>query len=87
MIFPKISLVTDSKSLYDAAHSDNAISDERNAVYVSVIRAAIKWQKLTLSWTEREFQPADVLTKTGANKSLSVDENISKGQVAQRTET
>ena len=67
---PKISLVTDSKSLYDAAHSDNAISDERNAVYVSVIRAAIKWQKLTLSWTEREFQPADVLTKTGANPYL-----------------
>ena len=67
---PKISLVTDSKSIYDAAHSDNAISDERNAVYVSVIRAAIKWKKLTLSWTEREFQPADVLTKTGANPYL-----------------
>ena len=67
---PKVSLVTDSKSLYQAAYSDNAISDERNAIYVSVIRSAIKWNKLSLSWTEREFQPADVLTKAGANPYL-----------------
>ena len=67
---PKVTIVTDSKSLFDAAHSDNAISDERNAIYVSVIRAAVKWHKLSLQWTEREFQPADVLTKAGANPYL-----------------
>lgn len=61
-------LKTDSKSLYDAAHSTTAVEEKRLRVDIAAIREEIRKRSITVDWIPKSEQLADVLTKQGANR-------------------
>ena len=62
-----IECYTDSKNLFDAAHSTTSISDQKALVDLSIVREQIKNKEIQLKWISNKQQLADVLTKKGAN--------------------
>ena len=59
---------TDSKSLYDAAHSTTAVEEKRLRVDIAAIREEIRKRSILVDWIPKSEQLADVLTKQGANR-------------------
>lgn len=59
---------TDSKSLYDAAHSTTAVEEKRLRVDIAAIREEIRKRTIVIDWIPKSDQLADVLTKQGANR-------------------
>ena len=61
---------TDNKSLFQAAHSSNTISDKRLRVEMSIVREMLEKKEMELAWVDTKEQLADVLTKKGASSQL-----------------
>ena len=61
-------LYTDNKSLYDALHTSNLVSDKRLRVDMSALRELSDNGQVQFRWIESKNQLADVLTKKGASK-------------------
>ena len=61
-------LKTDSKSLYDAAHSTTAVEEKRLRVDIAAIREELRKRSVKVDWIPKSEQLADVLTKQGANR-------------------
>ena len=72
--------ITDCHSLFDAVNSTNAVSDKRLRIEMSMLREMQERGEMELTWTEKENQLADVLTKKGAN-SLKLLSVLSTGQL------
>ena len=62
-----ITSITDNRSLFEAAHTTNVLSDKRLQFEISSIREMIEKNEITLEWTEAKNQLSDVLTKCGAS--------------------
>ena len=60
---------TDSKSLFDAANTTTLISDRRLRVEISLLREMQETDELKIQWISKEYQLADVMTKTGASSN------------------
>ena len=61
--------ITDSKSLYESAHSIKSASDRRLRIDLSILREYVMNEECTVSWVPSENQLADVLTKDGVDGS------------------
>ena len=59
--------ITDSLSLFDAAHTSTQIKDRRLRVKTPAIRDMKGKGEINIIWTNKEKQLADVLTKKGAS--------------------
>ena len=64
-----VEAITDSKSLYEAAHSTKSVTDRRLRIDLSILREYIMNDKFTISWVSSHEQLADVLTKDGVDGS------------------
>ena len=60
---------TDNRSLFQAAHTTNTLSDKRLRIEMSIVREMIERGELELVWVEAKHQLADVLTKKGASSA------------------
>ena len=63
----KVTMITDSKSLFDASQTTSQISDRRLRVEMSAIREAKELGEIVVQWVNGADQLADVLTKKGAS--------------------
>ena len=63
-------IVTDSKSLKDAVHSNNAVKDKRTSVNINILRSIVEEDNMTISWLSGALQPADILTKPSVNNKI-----------------
>ena len=62
----RLVLVTDSKSLQEACHTDNQLKDKRTAIDVAVLRRSVDMNIYSIMWRPGRSQLADPLTKQGA---------------------
>jgi len=62
----RLVLVTDSKSLQEACHTDNQLKDKRTAIDVAVLRRSVDMSIYSIMWRPGRSQLADPLTKQGA---------------------
>ena len=62
----RLVLVTDSKSLQEACHTDNQLRDKRTAIDVAVLRSSVEMGVYNIMWRPGKSQLADPLTKQGA---------------------
>jgi transposase InsO family protein len=69
----KAKIKTDSKSLYDAAHSTTAVEEKRLRVDIAAIREEIRQRTILVDWIPKTEQLADVLTKQGANRESLIN--------------
>ena len=72
--------ITDCHSLFDAVNSSKAVTDKRLRMEISMLREMQERGEMELSWTEKENQLADVLTKRGVN-SLKLQRVLSTGHL------
>ena len=63
-------LVTDSKSLRDAATSDSSIRDRRSGIAVCTLRNCMEFDNMQVTWVPGADNPADLLTKEGVSPDL-----------------
>ena len=73
-----IRMITDSRSLFDAANTTSLITDRRLRVEMSAIRESKEKGEIQIVWTSGDKQLADCLTKKGASP-LTLQEVINKG--------
>ena len=64
---------TDNKSLFEAVHTWNAISDKRLRVEMAVAREKVEREEIKLEWIDSNSQLADILTKKGGSKRNLID--------------
>ena len=62
----RLVLVTDSKSLQEACHTDNQLKDKRTAIDVAVLRRSVDMGIYSIMWRPGRSQLADPFTKQGA---------------------
>ena len=62
----RLVLVTDSKSLQEACHTDNQLKDKRTAIDVAVLRRSVDMGIYNIMWGPGRSQLADPFTKQGA---------------------
>ena len=62
----RLVLVTDSKSLQEACHTDNQLKDKRTAIDVAVLRRSVDMGIYSIMWRPGRSQLADLFTKQGA---------------------
>ena len=65
----EIHLFVNNKSLFDAVHTCNLVSDKRLRVDLAAIREMMEKDDVALMWVAASYQLADVLTKSGASKT------------------
>lgn len=63
-------IITDSKSLKDAVQSNNAVKDKRTSVNITILRAVVEEDNMSISWLSGALQPADILTKPSVNSRI-----------------
>ncbi len=69
-----ISILTDNRSLTDAAHSTTVVSNKRLQIELAVIRGMIQSGELNeFRWVAAESQVANALTKAGASSDLLLE--------------
>ena len=73
-------MITDSRSLFDAANTSSLISDRRLRVEMSAIRESKEKGEIQIVWTSGDKQLADCLTKKGASP-MALQEVISRGML------
>ena len=73
-----IRMITDSRSLFDAANTTSLITDRRLRVEMSAIRESKEKGEIQIVWRSGDKQLADCLTKKGASP-LTLQEVINKG--------
>ena len=79
MMSPSV-VITDSRSLFDAAHTSTQIKDRRLRVEMSAIRDIKEKGEISIIWTNKGKQLADVLTKKGASP-LALLEAVGRGRI------
>ena len=65
-----VTLFTDSKSLVDSVNSQNSLKDKMTTIAVKNLRNAVEDELLTIKWIQGTEQPADALTKSGADQNV-----------------
>ena len=60
-------IVTDNKSLFEAAHSTTAVEEKRLRVEIAAIRESIRKGEVEVKWMPKAKQMADCLTKQGSD--------------------
>ena len=75
-----VKMITDSRSLFDAANTSSQITDRRLRVEMSAIRESKEKGEVEIVWTSGEKQLADALTKKGASL-VPLQEVVSKGKL------
>ena len=65
-----VTLYTDSKSLVDSVNSQNSLKDKMTTIAVKNLRNAVEDELLTIKWIQGTEQPADALTKSGADQNV-----------------
>ena len=74
VIDPEVSLVSDSKGLYDALNNELPQDDKKSAVEMPIIEQMLKRMKGRSRWVPHNFNPADALTKLkGAHMAPMMD--------------
>ena len=73
-------MITDSRSLFDAANTTSQIKDRRLRVEMSAIRESKERGEIQIVWTSGDKQLADVLTKKGASP-LALRDAVSSGSI------
>ena len=63
-------IITDSKSLKDSVTSNNSVKDKRTSVNISILRAVVEEDNMTISWISGAVQPADVFTKPSVDSKI-----------------
>ena len=63
-----VELMTDSNSLFEAAHSIKSVKNRRLRIDLSIIREYIINNEVQVNWVPSEHQLADVLTKEGVDR-------------------
>ena len=66
-------VLTDNKSLFNAANTSNEIDDLKLKVELSEIRQQVDNKDIILHWIETKDNLADCLTKIGASSQLLID--------------
>ena len=66
----KVTLFTDSKSMFDAVHTTNLMDDRRLRVDIAALREMNDKQEVVFRWLNSKRQVADVMTKKGPSKTL-----------------
>lgn len=66
----KVTLFTDSKSMFDAVHTTNLMDDKRLRVDIAALREMNNQQEVVFRWLNSKRQVADVMTKKGPSKTL-----------------
>ena len=64
-----IEAVTDSRSLYESAHSTKSLENRRLRIDMSILREYITNEKCQITWVSTSDQLADILTKRGVDNS------------------
>ena len=64
-----IEAITDSKSVFQSAHSTNQILDKGQRINMSMLREYIAMKEVSLKWVSTDHQLANVLTKSGCDSS------------------
>ena len=59
-------LVTDSKSLQKACHTENQLKEKRTTIDGAVLRRSVDTRTYSIMWRPRRSQLADPITKQGA---------------------
>ena len=67
----KITCFTDSKGLYDAVNTTNTINDKRLRIEMAIVREMV--ENSEIAWIKKEYQLADVFTKSGASSELLIE--------------
>ena len=67
---PKIICHTDSKSLFDAAHTSNTVDDKSLTLEMARIREMVNLKEIVIKWVSKDDMLADVMTKQGASPEL-----------------
>ena len=63
---------TDNKSLSEAVHNINSISDKRLRAEMAVAREEVEREEIKMEWIDSKSQLADILTKkAGSRGNLS----------------
>lgn len=70
---PAITVYVDNKSLYDTTKTSNVLADKRLMVDMAALREMIDRKEIIIKWISTQLQLADVLTKSGVNKSKLTD--------------
>ena len=60
---PEVSVLSDSKGLYDALNNELPQDDKKAAVEMPIIEEMLKRVKGRVRWIPHNFNPADALTK------------------------
>ena len=66
---PPVKLYVDNKSLYDTSKTTNVLADKRLMIDMSALRQMVSEKEIEVIWIPAAKQLADVLTKSGADKS------------------
>ena len=64
---------TDNKSLFEAVHTINAISDKRLRVEMAEAREKVEREEIKVEWIDSKSQSADILTKKGVSRRNLID--------------
>ena len=71
---PYVTIISDSKGLYDALNNELPQDDKKSAVEVPIIEQILLRMKGRCRWTPRNYNPADALTKLkGAHMAPMMD--------------
>ena len=70
---PDIISRKDNKSLFEAVHTINAISDKILGVGIAVAREKIEREEIKVEWIDSKSQLADILTKKGGPRRNLID--------------
>ena len=62
-----IEAFTDNRSLYETLHTKKPILDKRLRIEIAALREMYEKNELQISWTEKQHQLSDILTKGGAS--------------------
>ena len=74
IIDPEVSVLSDSKGMYDALNNEVLQDDKKSAVEMPIIEAILKGMKGRSRWIPHNFNPADGLTKLkGAHMAPLLD--------------
>ena len=63
MVDPEVSLISDSKGLYDALNNELPQDDKKSAVEMPIIESILKRMNGRSRWVPHNWNPADGLTK------------------------